>query len=461
MTTNPDIPLSADALAAGQSGDVQGRMDRLPVKRLHLAATALCALGFSFDLMEMALGNILSAVFPLPPYGASPNELAWLLSSVYVGAIFGAPLLGRWADRHGRRLLLIAALLWLALTSLAAALSTSAASLAGARLLAGLALGAYPPLMFAYLTDILPPERRGQLTFLTVALGALGPPAGVFLVRALSPAGWGGIEAWRWAFIIGGVGAAVVALMLRRLPESPRWLAVRGRARDAEAACALFERSAAITGAAPSRPPVRAPVRRIAERNADPSHDGGNTRFMPVALLYFLSPWSTVTFPLLIGAVLVNKGFRLNDTLLYVGVSMFGLVIGSALSSGFVDRIPRRLALAGCAAAMTLCGLVFAMSESPAWLIAASTLFTLFSALYVPTLTMYGAEVFPTHSRARLSSMAWAFNRLGAAIAPFVLLPLLHGAGALAMFGVIAVALVGSVVVMWFCPTGYAGRAVR
>lgn len=452
---------SADVHEERAIETIAARMDSLPATRLHFVVTALCALGFAFDLAEMALGNILSAVFSLPPYRASPRELGWLLASVYVGAIFGAPLLGHWADRHGRRKLLIGALGWLGVTSLLAAWSPTTDWLLVARALAGLALGAYPPLMFAYLTDILPPAQRGRLTFITVALGALGPPLAIFGVRAFGVEGWRGIEAWRWAFIAGAIGAILVAWLFRRLPESPRWLAVQGRHEEAEAACAAFERSASL-GSARSR--VSRPLSEksgVSALDQPGRREAQRVRLPAVGLLYFLSPWSTVAFPLLIGAVLVNKGFRLADTLLFVGVSTFGLVVGSGLSSTFIDRLQRRTALAGCAAAMAASGVLFALSSSPFWLMATSTLFTFFAALYTPTLSMYGAEVFPTARRARYSSLAWACNRVGAALAPLVLLPMLHAAGALAMSLTIAAVLICSLAVLCACPAGYAGRPVQ
>lgn len=446
----------SDSLYGGLAPDspplnIAQRMDRLPVTRLHLAAVALCALGFSFDLMEMALGNVLSAVFSAAPYSARRQELALLLSSVYIGAIFGAPLLGHWADRHGRRILLIGALTWLAATSALAATSPNAGTLSVARAMSGLALGAYPPLMFAYLTDLLPPARRGLLIFLTVAAGAIGPPMGVFFVRALTPSAPLGLEAWRWAFIAGAVGAALVALLFRRLPESPRWLQVKGRNEEAAATCTRFERSKEVLSSPPAAQPATEARAEGAQRGALPM----------VSFLYFLSPWSTVAFPLMIGAVLVGKGFRIHDTLLFVGVSTFGLMIGSGLSAAFVDRMQRRGALAACAVAMAVSGLAFALSTTPGWLMATSVMFTLSAALFVPTMTMYGAEVFPTQHRARYSAIAWAFNRIGAAAAPFVLLPLLHGVGVVAMTSVIVGTLALSLLVLCFCPRGYAGRSVN
>src|SRR5262245_46576042 len=74
-------------------------LNELPVTRLHLFILVACAVGFSFDLAEIAFGSILSAIFSAPPHQVDGTQLSWLLASVYVGAIAGAPLLGWLADK--------------------------------------------------------------------------------------------------------------------------------------------------------------------------------------------------------------------------------------------------------------------------------------------------------------------------------------------------------------------------
>jgi MFS transporter, putative metabolite:H+ symporter len=86
------------------------RLDRLPLTRLHVAILAVCAGGFAFDLLEVALGGALSAVFSVPPHRIDASQLSQLIAAVYIGAIIGAPLLGWLADRFGRKRLLMAAL---------------------------------------------------------------------------------------------------------------------------------------------------------------------------------------------------------------------------------------------------------------------------------------------------------------------------------------------------------------
>jgi putative MFS transporter len=449
---------------------IAARLDRLPVSRLHGAVVVLCALGLLFDVVEAALSNALSAVFSAAPYHVEPYQLSLLLASVFAGGAVGAPILGWLADRHGRRTTLAAALLVLAVISLIAATSRDVSWLTAYRVLSGLALGAYPPLMVAYLSDVLPPARSGMLILICGAIGFLGAPAVIFLIRWLTPLQPFGLEAWRWALILGSIGAATVGALFRVLPESPRWLADAGRQAAAEASCRRFERSAGIKSELIANVPAEA-FRRSAqvetgqhEKRSFWSAAGKRHRLRAVllGLLYFLSPWATIGFPLLSGAVLVEKGFRVADSLLYVGVAMFGPSIGVLAGSLIIDRLERRTALAICGGAMALIGLGFAASAQPAALIATGVAFNLIGAIYVAALSVYAAELFPTTLRASASSSAWAVNRVASALAPLALLPLLKGNGAMAMCAVIAATLVGSVaLVLTFGPRGLSGRPVE
>jgi putative MFS transporter len=125
------------------------QMDALPVTRRHLLAVVLCGFGFAVDTFEIAFGSVLSTIFSTPPQVATPTALAVLLASVYVGATFGAPLVGGFADRYGRRAMIRATLLWIAVFSLLSAAAPGIGSLTVCRALAGFALGAFPPIATA------------------------------------------------------------------------------------------------------------------------------------------------------------------------------------------------------------------------------------------------------------------------------------------------------------------------
>jgi len=432
--------------------DIAARLDRLPLTALHLLVMGVCALGFIFDLIEIALGSVLSAVFSTPPSVVPAQQLSLLLASVYVGAVVGAPTLGWLADRHGRRFVLIGVLLWLGLTSAAAATSVDMTALTVCRALSGLALGAYPPLMISYLTDLLPPLRRGTLIMLTGCVAGLGPPIGVFGVRALTPLQTPGFEAWRMGLAIGAIGAALIGLLFLRLPESPRWLKAKGRHADAERVCSAFERSrrvlkmaSALPSAAPTEAPAVAP---------------GRSPWPPVAALFLLSPWATVAFPLLVGAVLAHKGFALSDTLLYVGLGTFGPLVASPLAALGMDLFDRRRLLMACAAGMVACGALFAAASQPWLLVLANFLFGVVGSIYVTAMNLYGSELFTTAKRAGSLAGAWSLNRLGAVVGPPLLLPLLKSSGPTAMFAVIAASLAASIALLALSPRGRQRQSV-
>jgi putative MFS transporter len=451
---------------------ITARLDRLPVTRLHAAIVVLCALGFLFDVVEAVLSNALSAVFSAPPHHVMPYQLSLLLASVFAGGAIGAPLTGWLADRHGRRRVLAMALLVLAVTSLLGATSGDIAWLTFFRVLSGVALGAYPPLMVAYLSDVLPPARRGMLIMIAGAIGSLGAPAVIFLVLWLTPLQPFGLEAWRWALILGAIGSAAVGGLFHLLPESPRWLAAAGRHAAAEAMCRRFERSAGIASERPPITAIDAPAPDERDRSREKrtetqsfwSAAGRQHRLRAILLgaLYFLSPWATIGFPLLSGAVLVEKGFRVADSLLYLGVAMFGPSVGAVAAAFIIDRVERRTALVLCGAALALFGLGFAASATPAPLMAFGLAFNLVAAIHIGLLGIYGAELFPTCLRAAATAGAFAVNRIASALVPLALLPLLKAGGPMVMLSVIAAVLVGGIaLVLTFGPRCLAGRPVQ
>lgn len=438
-------------------------LDRLPMTPLHWALVVTCAFGLLFDVVEAGLSNALSAVFSAPPHHVQPQELSLLLASVFIGGAVGAPVLGWLADRYGRRQALATSLLVLTVTSLVAATSTSIGWLTFFRVLSGIALGSYPPLMVAYLSDVLPPSSRGRAILLGGAIGFLGAPLVIFLIRWLTPLQPLGYDGWRWTLVIGAIGSLVVAILLRFMPESPRWLASQGRMAEADAAYERFRRSAGLT-VAPDAPSTEAQASK--EKPARRALWSELTRELKrlalmFGLLDFLMPWATIGFPLLSGAALVAKGFHVSDSLLYVGLTMFGPTLGVLIGSQLIDRMERRTALMLCGTSMAVAAIAFALTDQPWLLITTGALFNLIGAIYISTVTVYSAEVFPTRLRALVSSSTWAVNRVAAALVPLAMLPLMKSHGVLAMFSVIAAALLLSAALVGaFGPRGVTRKPV-
>jgi putative MFS transporter len=423
---------------------------------LHFFALFVCALGLGLDLAELVIGSTLSALFSAAPNALEPHTLSWLLAAPYIGLVVGAPVAGWYADAYGRRATMLIITFILTFTSMAAAFSPNVAMLIVARGLSGLALGAYPPVIAAYLTDILPAAHRGRSIMVTVAAATLAPSALIFLVRWLTPLQPLGLESWRWAFIVGGACSALCLLLSRHLPESPRWLASRNRLAEAGEASVRFGVSAALN--MPGSPAGE-------KQRCNPSALEGRAfarRIGLLLLLYFLTPWSAVAFPLLSGAILIQKGFNVADSLLYVGIANIGPTIGGLMTGLAIDRIERKSALVLCPFALMGLGYLFAITSAPALLMATGLAFSMIGVVFQAILVLYAAELFPATQRAKATSLSWASRGLGSALAPLILLPLLSASGPSSMFFVIGGTLATFTVILWlFGPRGKAGRKVQ
>jgi len=402
------------------------------ITALHIFAAAACAVALAVDMIEIAIGNALSTVFTAPPYSMGASELSWLLAAVYMGAVLGAPFLGWVSERRGIRFCLTVSLLWLGLTSFLAARSEVTGWLTALRFLSGLSLGAIPPLLIAYLTQIAPPRYRGVFIFWVCGVAALAPPLTLLAMRWLVPLQPLGIEGWRWPLAIAGALSFGAAWIFHVLPGV-------------------------------ARPSILPPGDNPAVRTKLKDHGG---RFPFVASIYFLLPWASVGFPLLTGPVLLLRGYDLNDALLYATMTTIGPTLGSLVTGLFVDRIGRRVALVGCAAVMSIAVVMFCFSSapplgSPPLLGAALVIFGVATAIYVTVLTIYAAEIFPAGIRTFATSTAWAINRGSAVIAPVVLFPLIAGHSAMVSMLPICAALGASMLLIAiFGPNGAAGRAV-
>lgn len=424
-------------------------LDELPLTRRHLLVLLVAGLGLAFDLMEMAMGGALSAIFSSGAQPLARQEFAWLLGSIYLGAAIGAPLFGVLADRIGRRAVLAAVLIFLSLVSVGAAFSERAGTLSWWRAASGLALGAYPPLMVAYLTDVLPARHRNAWTMATLAVASLGAPAGLLLLRALTPIEPLGLEAWRWCYLLAGGGALLTGVAWLILPESPRWLGAIGQ--HAQAARALRWLGGDVH--APSARSDGGASGRLTSAGSQPraTHEAGN-RGIRLALLFFLSAWATVAFPVMSGALILAKGLSLNDALGQVAAAAFGPVIGQLLCGWFAGNTDRRHLIAGCAIGMGFSAWAFLVADTTVTLLLANTSFMVFGAVLVPNLHLYGAEILPTEKRARVLGTAWSANRISAAIAPFLLVPVLQHVGVIAVTQVVAVSLLIMLVLLVHAP---------
>ncbi len=368
---------------------------------------------------------------------------------------FGAIGLNYFADRLGRRNAFMLNLGIYSLFSLIGAFSPSAIILIITRFIAGLGVGAEMPLCDSYLSDMLPARSRGRYiawayTFSFLGLPLLGLLASLLVVR--HPLGLAG---WRWVFILGALGSAIVWLLRRGLPESPRWLESVGRIQEADVIVERMEAEAREVTHSDQLPEPRVdevpaetttPFRAIVR----PPYAG---RVIMLSIFHFFEPFSINGFGLLVPLILVAKGLNITTSLAYSAISYIGYPLGSLLTTLIAERIERKWLLAISGILMIIFGVAFGFSSSPATILLFGFAFAIGSTIFSDAWHIYQGELFPTHARATASGLAYSISRISTALLPFILVPVLYRSGPVAVFAVIGVAtLIALADVVFFGP---------
>jgi sugar porter (SP) family MFS transporter len=200
------------------------------------AVAALGGLLFGYDWVVIGGAKpFYEAHFAL----TSPQAQGWAMSCALVGCLVGAMLSGMLSERFGRKPALLAAALVFTVSSIGTGMAPSFDAFVLWRMCGGLAIGLASSLSPMYIAEVSPAGMRGRLVCLnelTIVIGILMAQVTNWLIASH---GSGDLMArntdtgWRWMFGATAVPAAVFLVGMLFVPESPRWLALRGREEDA------------------------------------------------------------------------------------------------------------------------------------------------------------------------------------------------------------------------------------
>ncbi len=186
---------------------------------LTAAIAGLGGLLFGYDT-----GIIASALlFIKTDFDLGSFEQGLVVAAVPIGAIAGAAFAGPAADTYGRRrMILLSAAIFIA-GALGSAAAGGLEVLVIARLVIGVAIGLASAAAPVYISEVAPPESRGQL----VSFFQLAVTIGI-LVAYLVGLALDHSEGWRWMLGLGCVPALALGFGMLRMPQSPRWLVMTG-----------------------------------------------------------------------------------------------------------------------------------------------------------------------------------------------------------------------------------------
>lgn len=192
------------------------------LKTFIIISACVAALGgllFGFDTGVIS-GAIL---FITTEFKLSPLMNGLIVSAVLFGALLGSILSGRVADYFGRRGLLLALGVIFIIGTVLSALAPSVPFLVLGRVIVGFAIGISSFTVPLYLAELAPAKFRGGL----VSINQLAITIGI-LVSYFVDLAFAGTANWRYMLIMGVIPAVGLLIGMIFLPESPRWLMLKG-----------------------------------------------------------------------------------------------------------------------------------------------------------------------------------------------------------------------------------------
>jgi SP family galactose:H+ symporter-like MFS transporter len=308
-----------------------------------MAALAGLMFGLDIGVISGALQFIGKA------FHATDTDKEWIVSSMMFGAALGALAAGVLSYRLGRKVSLILGAILFVAGSLFCAFAWSIPSLIVARIVLGLAIGVATFTAPLYISEIAPPEKRGSMISTYQLMITIG-----ILAAFISDTLFAYSGAWRWMLGIVAVPGALFLIGVTRLPNSPRWLMMRGRSREARAVLIALRQNDRV---------VEAEVREIEEQLRRPQVGWalfrGNSNFRRSVflgvILQIIQQLTGINVVMYYAPrIFESAGFQGHAQLW--GTAIVGLVnvLATFVAIGVVDRLGRRPVLLAGFATMTI-----------------------------------------------------------------------------------------------------------
>lgn len=428
------------------SAQLVARLERLPITRRLMLIRVIIGSATFFDAY-----TVLAIAFAMPQlvtqWGLSAGMVGLILSAGYLGQLFGSLFFGSLAEKIGRMPVLLMTIILFVSMDVACLFAWGAWAMVAFRFLQGIGTGGEVPVASAYINEFIGARKRGRFFLMYEVIFPVGLAfagiAGYFLVPTFG---------WRAMFIVGLVPAVLTIPLRWLMPESPRWLASKGRIADADKVVTLLE-NGAIRAGQPLPEPV---VRPTETESTDKAH--WTDLFRGIYRRRTFMIWV-----LWICAYMINNGLVTWLPTLYTQV--FKQPLQTSLAYGWVTSAVGVVASIACALLIDKVGrkrwyaAAFLLATIPLTILAglgavsAGQVVIIASAAYAIlqtisfSLYLYSAELYPTRMRALGTGFGSAWLRAASSFGPVLVGWIVSGWGIRWVFAVFAgVALIGGIV---------------
>ena len=451
MTTITSTGMPNNNIAADRR-TLAGRIDALPSSAGLWRFITLLALGGFFELYDLfetgyiSSGLMAAGVFHTGSEGVLGfSDQAAFASATFLGLFFGASLLAPYADRFGRRLTFMCALMWYGVFSLLMAFQQSAEMIILFRFLVGIGLGVELVTIDTYLSEWVPAHLRSRAFAYSFFIQFLSVPAVALMSWWLVPQTILSLEGWRWVVIAGAVCSLVIWLIRKNLPESARWLAQQGRHQEAHKVLSEMEKRCGIAPGedfSASDAAAQLPKKGRFSEIWSPTY---RKRTLMLVVMNFFQAIGFFGFGNWLPALLSGKGATVTHSLLYAFFITLAYPLGSLICSRYADKLENKWQIVFSSLMTVVFGTLFALATNPVMMVICGFLITYSNAWLTFSYHAYQTEIFPTHIRARAVGFCYSFSRLSTVFSSILIGIILQYAGSQ---GVIAFIVLSMLMVM-------------
>ena len=383
----------------------------------------------------LSAGFVISLLKNDPAFQGSLTKLGSLGSAALFGMLFGAWLFGYLADSIGRKKTLTLAVVTFSLGSIISSFAGSLDELIALRFIVGLGLGGALPVASSYFAEFMPKPVRGAMVSVLESFWAVGTII-VGVVAVLLKADWRGL------LLFGGAVILILPLVLT-LPESPRYLLIKGRVKEAEE---TIRRTLRVSVK------LEAPKEERKASVADLWRKYRRTTLM-LTLAWFSIAFSYYGFFIWLPKFLSSTlGITVFKSFQYFVITAVAQLPGYWSAAYLLERIGRKKTLSSYLLLSGIAGVGFylaASSGNETAIIASAIAFSFFNLGAWGAIYAYTPELYPTSVRGTGAGWAGAMARIGGGIAPILAGRIMEVSGsALAVLLTAVVAIIGALDVL-------------